>query len=242
MIWRLAMDTQPLAQHSAPFLAFVDQWMAGLRPLALDQLAAAPGQTALVSVDVINGFCHKGPLASPRVEAIIAPIVALMRRSWDSGIHHQLLIQDTHEPSAVEFAAYPPHCLRGSEESEAVPEIKALPFFEHMTVFPKNSIHSALNTGLPDWMAAHPHVECYIVVGDCTDLCTYQLAMHLRLEANSRQLNRRVVVPADCVDTYDFPIEAAAQSGGFPHDARLFHQVFLYSMALNGIEVVARLS
>jgi nicotinamidase-related amidase len=236
------MESDSLVRHSAHFLNYLDQWLAGLDPMPISRLGDDPGRIALVSVDVINGFCHQGPLASPRVHAIIEPIVTLMRHAWEHGIHHQLLIQDTHEPSDVEFEAYPAHCVRGTDESESVPEIKALPFFDRMTTFHKNSIDSALNTGLPDWIEAHPEVASYIVVGDCTDLCTYQLAMHLRLEANARQIKRRVTVPADCVDTYDVSVDAAAQAGGLPHDARIFHQLFLYSMTLNGIEVVARLT
>ena len=65
--------------------------------------------------------------------------------------------------------------------------------------------------------------------------------MHLRLDANARQLQRRVIVPADCVDTYDRGVAVAAEQGGLPHDADLLHAVFLYHMALNGVEVAAKL-
>jgi hypothetical protein len=98
-----------------------------------------------------------------------------------------------------------------------------------------------LNTGLNEWVAEHPQVNTFIVVGDCTDLCTYQLAMHLRLDANARQIQRRVIVPAEAVDTYDTPVDVARQIGALPHDADLLHAVFLYHMALNGIEVVCRI-
>ena len=151
---------------------------------------------------------------------------------------HILLTQDTHEPDAVEFASFPPHCVRGTAEAEPVAEIQALPFFHEMVILPKNSIASGLNTGLSDWLDAHPEVDTFIVVGDCTDLCTYQLAMHLRLDANARQIQRRVIVPADCVETYDLPVEIARQIGSLPHPADLLHAVFLYHMALNGMEVV----
>ncbi len=99
-----------------------------------------------------------------------------------------LFLQDTHEPNAVEFGAYPPHCVRGTEEAETVEELRALPFFKQITIMEKNSISSGLNTGLNEWLFRHPNVDTFIVVGDCTDLCTYQLAMHLRLDANARQL------------------------------------------------------
>jgi len=34
----------------------------------------APEKTALMVVDITNGFCNEGALASPRVKAIVAPM------------------------------------------------------------------------------------------------------------------------------------------------------------------------
>jgi nicotinamidase-related amidase len=107
-----------------------------------------------------------------------------------------------------------------------------------MTTFPKNSIHSALDTELETWLDNQPDLDTFVVVGDCTDLCTYQLAMHLRLHANANQINRRVIVPEDCVDTYDLPVETALVMGILPHPAEPIHAMFLYHMALNGVEVI----
>lgn len=224
-----------------PFVQYLDQWLAGLPASSLPQLIAEPSGVAIISVDVINGFCHEGALASPRVRGVIEPIVRLMRQAWEGGVRHFLLTQDTHEPDAVEFGSFPVHCVRGTREAETVPELTRLAFFDRMHIFEKNSIDSALGTGLDGWVDAHPEVDRYIVAGDCTDLCVYQLAMHLRLEANARQRKRRIIVPADCVETYDLPLEVARSVGSVLHDADLLQRVFLYSMALNGIEVVGSL-
>jgi nicotinamidase-related amidase len=232
------MNTPSLAQASAPFLDYIEDWLAKLPVESAAKAFANPEKTAIVSVDVIKGFCTIGPLASPRVNTIVAPIVRLFSAAWKAGVRNILQTQDSHEPDAVEFGAFPPHCVRGTEEAETMDEIKALPFFKQIIILPKNSIASGLNAGLLEWLDAHPAVDTFIVVGDCTDLCTYQLAMHLRLDANTRQLQRRVVVPMDCVDTYDRTIAIAQQQGGFAHHAELLHAVFLYSMALNGIEVL----
>jgi nicotinamidase-related amidase len=232
------MDTASLLKNSEPFLDYVTSWEASLPSVELEQVIPESARAALLSVDVINGFCHFGPLASPRVRDIIPPIVRLMQRTHAAGVRHFILTQDTHEPDAVEFGQYPPHCVRGTAEAEAVPEFRALPFYKDMLTFPKNSIHSALNTGLEAWLAAHPEVDTFLVVGDCTDLCTYQLAMHLRLRANAQQLRQRVILPVDCVDTYDLPVETARQIGALPHAGDLLHLMFLYSMKLNGMEVV----
>lgn len=232
------LNSNPL--NSQDFLVYLEQWVADLPEMTLSQAAVQPGQAAILSVDIINGFCYEGPLASPRVARIVEPTVQLFKTAWKYGIHNILLIQDTHEPEAVEFSAWPAHCMRGTSESETVDAFKALPFFNQIVKLEKNSISSELHTGLVEWLAAHPAVDTFIAVGDCTDLCTYQLAMQLRLEANSTQLKRRVIVPADCVDTYDLPLRAARVIGAMPHPGDLLHAIFLYHMALNGVEVVAR--
>jgi nicotinamidase-related amidase len=236
------MNPNEWIDKSKDFLVEIDRWVSNAKPIDIDSFSNPPERSAIISVDVINGFCYHGPLASERVAGIIQPIVRLLELAWECGIHNIILTQDAHEPEAIEFAHFPPHCVRGSDEAETVPEIKSLPFFEQIITFSKNSIHSGLNTGLNEWTDHHPEVDQFIVVGDCTDLCTYQLAMHLRLDANAHQLRRRVVVPLDCVSTYDLPVSEARQIGSLPHDAELLHRVFLYSMGLNGIEIAAQIS
>jgi len=230
-----------LYEQSKEFMDYLEGWTKALPSLSVKEVTADPAKVAVISVDVINGFCTIGPLASSRVANIVDPIARLFAAVWSRGVRHIVLVQDTHEPDAVEFGSFPPHCVRGTAEAETVDAFKALPFFNQLTVIPKNSIASGLDTGLVEWLAAHPQVDTFIVVGDCTDLCTYQLAMHLRLDANARQLKRRVVLPADCVDTYDTPLALAKEIGAFPHPGDLLHAVFLYHMALNGVEVVKTL-
>ena len=220
---------------------YLEKWIDELPIAEMTLLAGNPDKCAVISVDVIKGFCSIGPLASPRVAAIIIPIAKLLQNAWDRNIRNILFLQDTHEPNAVEFNAYPPHCIRGTEEAETVDALRSLPFFQQITIMEKNSISSGLNTGLNEWLICHPNVDTFFVVGDCTDLCIYQLAMHLRLDANARQLQRRVILPVDCVDTYDMPLEKAAEIGAVPHPANIIHAVFLHNMHLNGVEIYARI-
>ncbi len=231
-----------LAQRSRPFVNYLDQWLAALPAVGIKKALPDPAQSAVLSVDIINGFCTVGPLASPRVQGIVKPIVALFNAAHKHGVRNFILTQDTHAPDAVEFGAYPPHCVRGTAESETAPELLALPFAKDFVRFPKNSISSSLNTGLDRWLKQHAAVHTFVVVGDCTDLCTYQLAMHLRLRANAHQLTQaRVIVPANCVQTYDTPVAVARKLGIPAHDGDLLHAVFLHNMASNGVEVVGRL-
>ncbi|HWQ11660.1 MAG TPA: isochorismatase family protein [Roseiflexaceae bacterium] len=232
-----------LVETSRPFLRYLDEWYAALPELPLAQVVGRePERVALISIDVINGFCTEGPLASERVGRIVQPVADLFARAYDLGVRHFALTQDTHDPNTPEFGAYPPHCLKGTRESEAVDALKALPFYDAIKIVPKNSISSHIGTELGIWITMRQRVDTFVVVGDCTDLCTYQAAMHLRLEANAGNFTRRVIVPANAVDTFDTPVSLARELGIKAHDGDLHHVLFLHHMALNGIEVVRRLS
>jgi len=223
------------------YLQYLDLWLEKLPSKKISEISSSPSEIALISVDMIKGFCNFGPLASPRVNGIIKPVIELMKILWESGVDKFVLSQDTHEPDAIEFSAWPPHCIRGTEEAETISEIRELPFFDQILILEKNSIATGLNVALKQFVRENPEMKTYIVVGDCTDLCTYQLAMFLRLDANEHQVFRRVIVPANCVETYDFPVEEAIKVEAIPHPGDFLHAVFLNHLALNGVEIVAKL-
>ncbi|HKG24521.1 MAG TPA: isochorismatase family protein [Thermomicrobiales bacterium] len=221
---------------------FITSWYERLQPRPLAEVIADPASAAIFSTDMTVGFCERGNLASARVGALKEPVVDLIERAHALGMHHFVLAQDTHHPQTPEFEAWPVHCVRGTDEAETIPELKSLPFANLLTVIEKNSLHPALETEFDPWLDAHPGLRIAIVVGNCTDLCVYQLAMHLRVRHNARNVpGMLVIVPADAVDTYDLSVETAAAIGALPHPGDFFHQVFLYHMALNGIQVVREL-
>jgi len=239
------MDAGQLIESSRPFLGWLANWYNARPSLGLAELIEEVGgadKVAVMAVDVTTGFCREGALASERVGRIVGPVVRLFELAHAQGVRHFVLPQDTHAPDAVEFGSFPPHCVRGSGESQTVPELRALPFSGLFTVIEKNSVSVAINTGLESWLAAHSEVTTFIVVGDCTDLCTHQLAMYLRLRANAYNLRDvRVILPVDGVDTFDIPVDVATKLGIMPHPADLLHLIFLYNLAENGVEVVAKI-
>ena len=221
---------------------FVRTWVESLTPVTLGEIAPDPTSAAIFSADMINGFLYFGPLASPRVAALEAPVVSLFQRSWDHGIREFVLPHDAHTENTPEFGAYPPHCLAGSGESETIPALANLPFADAFTVIEKNSLNPAIGTVFDGWLDIHREITTAIVVGDCTDLCVYQLAMHLRMRANALDIaDFTVVVPANAVDTFDIPASEEMPAGA-AHPGSFFHEVFLYHMAQNGIRVVSSIA
>lgn len=222
------------------FLSALVTWERDLPTLAWSDLRteAQQGQVALFSLDMTHGFCHEGALASPRVKGIIPAVVAAFEGAYAIGVRNFVLPQDCHTPDALEFAAYPPHCQVGTNEADTIPELRNLPFANLFKVIPKNSLSSFFGTDLSEWLNAHRDLSTVVVVGDCTDLCVYLLALDLKLYANAHNWKMRVFVPENAVQTYDMSVETANAIGALPHNADFMHLLFLYHMQLNGVEVV----
>ncbi|MDO9545821.1 MAG: isochorismatase family cysteine hydrolase [Pelolinea sp.] len=219
------------------FINFLEQFMEQLESCIWSDLAIQSDKTAVISVDMTNAFCRTGNLASDRVAALIPPIVKIFNLAWERGVRDMILLQDCHTAAAEEFGAFAEHGICGTEEAEAVDEIKSLPFYNEMKIIQKNSIHPAYATIFDSWLTKNFHLNTFIIVGDCTDLCIYQTAMHLRISANALDIQRRVIVPEECVNTYDLPLQTAIEIKAQPHPGDLLHKLFLHHMVLNGIEV-----
>jgi len=227
------------------YLDHVSDWLASRPVVSLRGLLAAhggPGAAAVFCVDMTRGFCTEGGLASPRVASIIPAVARLLTRAHEAGIRRFYLPQDCHAPDAAEFAQYGAHCVAGTAEADLVPELADLPFAGAFVVIPKNTVASHVATGLDARLDGDGWPGLCIVAGDCTDICVYQLAIHLRARANAQRADTAVVVPAACVQTYDLPVAAALGVGAVPHDGDLLHRVFLHHMALNGVLVVSEVA
>jgi len=148
-----------------------------------------------IVVDVLNGFCKQGNLASPRCDAAIPQIreaVEARRRAGDQLI----FLADTHDPNDREFEVFPVHCVRGTVESEVVPELQ--PLLQAATLIRKRRYSGFFETDLEARLrAAQPGQVT--VVGVCTDICV------LHTVADLRNRDYRVVVPAAAVATFDGP-------------------------------------
>jgi nicotinamidase-related amidase len=229
-----------MLEQGTEFLVALVEWERNLPSIAWNDLAeeAAQGRVALFSVDMINGFCYEGILSSPRIQAVIPAVVEAFKGAYAIGVRHFILAQDCHSPESVEFVDFPPHCLAGTSEADNIPELAQLPFADLYTVITKNSLNAFHGTQLNAWLEAHGDLNTVVVVGDCTDLCVYQMAMHLKLYANAHNLKMRIIVPENAVQTYDLPVAAVRTIDTLPHSGDVLHLLFLYHMRLNGIEVV----
>ena len=182
-------------------------------------------KTGLFIVDMNNGFAKEGALASPRVEKIIEPI-SNFTKSLSSKLNTLVAFTDTHDKDSVELKTYPPHCLRGDKESEVVEELLNI---KDMEIIEKNSTNGFLVLD----MKKYEHLENFIVVGCCTDICVYQFVITLKTYFNQNNLDKNIIVPMNLVETYDIDNI---------HSGDIMNTVFLNSMIQNGVNVVKKIN
>lgn len=201
----------------------VDQLKA--RPsLVLDQLQF--DRTAIIVMDMVNGFAKEGPLFDERVKRLIPRIRRLLSAAADRKIE-MLAFRDCHSKDSKEMKFYPAHCLADEKESQLVDELKG---FHYSHVICKNSTNGFHTTEFQNWLK-ESNTGTFIVVGDCTDLCVEHFVITLQTYLNQYNFEGRIVVPMDLVDTYDLGA----------HQADLMNVMSFHQMMSNGIDLVEKI-
>ncbi len=216
-------DRDNLFSQGKAYLSCSFDLLSSLPCLPLQELDAQ--HTALVLVDLVEGFARQGALSSTRIEALLPAAAALTARCAAADMKI-IALADCHTPNSLELQSFPPHCLRGTEEAGLCREIEQAA--GSYTLIEKNSTNGLLEPAFDSWRKGHPGINTYIVIGDCTDICVQQFAVAAKAWHNTRDLPLRVIVPISLVDTFD--------ADGHPAD--FLNVVSLMLMQAGGVEIV----
>jgi len=135
--------------------------------------------TAVVVVDMQNGFCHPdGSLYAPESEAAIDPVAALVERAHDAGVR-VVFTRDVHPPEQFEDAHYydeferwGEHVTEGSWEAELV---DGLPVGEDDHVVEKHTYDAFHETELDGWLSARG-IDDLVLCGTLANVCVLHTA------------------------------------------------------------------
>ena len=157
-------------------------------------------------VDMLEGFTRVGPLASPRVDALIPSQESFLRSLPPNSL--VVFLADEHQPDDPEFKRFPPHCLEGSQEARIREELlsAAKTSGAVVEIVRKQTFSGFINTNLDEIIREAPG-RSWIVIGCVTDCC---------IEANVAELVYRdccVTVVRDLIDTWDLSPEGVRQAG-----------------------------
>lgn len=200
----------------------------------LSELPAVPGdsfldgRTGLVIVDMINGFLTEGILSSQRALSVLPAVEKLLTFANTNQLPC-VAFADCHEPDCIEFNSFPPHCIKGTSESEIAPSLCEIGGFQKIE---KNSTNGFLTPEFQNFFNQHSELEQIILCGVCTDICVMQFALTLKTFCNQNNRHLEIIIPVNAVETYDAP----------NHCADVMQTVALQMMTQAGIKLISEVS
>ncbi|MUV57969.1 Nicotinamidase-related amidase [Halogeometricum rufum] len=138
-----------------------------------------PDRTAVVVVDMQNGFCHpEGSLHAPGSEAVVDDVAALVADAREAGasvvytrdVHPPEQFEDTHYYD--EFERWGEHVVEGTWETELVDELDVR---EDDHVVEKHTYDAFHRTELEGWLDAHG-VDDLVFCGTLANVCVLHTA------------------------------------------------------------------
>ncbi len=148
----------------------------------------------VIIVDMQRGFLEPGnPLycGDEVREKVIPAVKNLIEEKLKEGAV-LIFTQDSHSPDDPEFKMWPPHCVKGTEEEEIVPELAGYPGFR----VKKTRYSGFYGTNLEE-ILKRLNPEKVTVCGVCTDICV------LYTVADLRNRDYEVEVHEKCVASFD---------------------------------------
>lgn len=179
----------------------------------------------LLVIDMINGFVKEGALADKKINNITPNIIKLIEE-YIKNNDDIISFQDGHNENSKEFENFPVHCILGTEEAELIDELA--PYGENMKVIRKNSTSGFMTNEFIRYINENSDkLEEIVLTGCCTDICVMNFALPLKNYINEYNLNIKVTVYKNSVDTYDSP----------DHSRDEYNEIAFKIMKQNGIEI-----
>jgi nicotinamidase-related amidase len=138
-----------------------------------------PSRTAVVVVDMQNGFCHPdGTLYAPPSEEAVGPVTDLVSRARDAGarivytrdVHPPEQFDDTHYYD--EFERWGEHVVEGTWEAELIDELAVR---DGDLVVEKHTYDAFYRTQLEGWLRARG-VDDLLLCGTLANVCVLHTA------------------------------------------------------------------
>lgn len=155
----------------------------------------------VVVVDVTNGFLNFGALADKKINKIIPNIERVIKGAKQKKMNI-VAFKDCHKIGDEEFKTYPVHCLKGSKESEFIPELKK--YEKDMLVIEKNTTNG-FNTYEFKKIINTIEYDRVFVVGCVTDICVQDFVESYLGYINKNNKKTQIIVFEDASYTFDGP-------------------------------------
>jgi len=144
-------------------------------------------------VDMVKGFLEQGYnlYCGDEARQIIPAIRALLEEQKKQG-SSIIFLCDNHEIDDAEFKIFPVHCVKGTEETQIIEELRG---YSDETIYKRR--YSAFFDTCLEHRLSQTAPDKLIICGVCTDICV------LHTVADARNRDYSVDVRSDTVASFD---------------------------------------
>lgn len=160
-------------------------------------------ETALIVVDMVNGFVNEGVLHDKNIRKIVPRQLELLEEAEKKG-SLIILVKDTHNKNATEFKRFgnTTHCIKGTSEAELIDELKPFEQKENVITVEKNSTSLMESPEFREIVRQAENLKEVNFVGCCTDICVFNGAMGLANYYDEWNRDVTINVHEDAIATY----------------------------------------
>ena len=186
-------------------------------------------ETALIVVDMVNGFVNEGVLHDKNIRKIVPRQLELLEEAEKKG-SLIILVKDTHNKNATEFKRFgnTTHCIKGTSEAELIDELKPFEQKDNVITVEKNSTSLMESPEFREIVRQAENLKEVNFVGCCTDICVFNGAMGLANYYDEWNRDVTINVHEDAIATY-----SEDERGEYIESAKLL-------MKLQGINLVSK--
>lgn len=160
-------------------------------------------ETALIVVDMVNGFVNEGVLHDKNIRKIVPRQLELLEEAEKKG-SLIILVKDTHNKNATEFKRFgnTTHCIKGTSEAELIDELKPFEQKDNVITVEKNSTSLMESPKFREIVRQAENLKVVNFVGCCTDICVFNGAMGLANYYDQWNRDVTINVHEDAIATY----------------------------------------
>lgn len=186
-------------------------------------------ETALIVVDMVNGFVNEGVLHDKNIRKIVPRQLELLEEAEKKG-SLIILVKDTHNNNATEFKRFgsTTHCIKGTSEAELIDELKPFEQKDNVITVEKNSTSLMESPEFREIVKQAENLKEVNFVGCCTDICVFNGAMGLANYYDQWNRDVTINVHEDAIATY-----SEDERGEYIESAKLL-------MKLQGINLISK--
>ncbi len=161
-------------------------------------------EKVLYNIDMNNGFVNFGPMANPEYLKLVPEQKKMFEKMFRENGQINFVLE-AHDPNALEFKTYPPHCIKDTKEAEVIDEFLKYKNVPGVRVFGKNCINGMFNEDARNQIRELKALKEVIIEGVCADLCVMDFARGLARYLDEINKEAKIFVVRNAIDTFDAP-------------------------------------